>query len=69
MANILASPKTLAELRARLSPENLATLRAQKHTPHKFLEIWPEAFELRNGKWKAKEGAASASAPRQTTLA
>jgi hypothetical protein len=69
VANILAMPRTVEELRARLSPEDMALLTAQKLTPlNKFLELWPEAFELRSGKWQDIQGAASASAPRQTTL-
>jgi hypothetical protein len=55
-------------LRGRLGAENLAMLRAQKLTLTKFLGLWPDAFELRNGRWAAKEGAASSSAPRQSTL-
>jgi hypothetical protein len=67
-ANILATPRTLMELRGRFSAEDLELLRAQKLTPRKFLEIWADTFELRGGKWATKEGAASSSAPRQSTL-
>jgi hypothetical protein len=64
VANILATPRTLVELRGRLGPEDTATLRAQKLLPvRKFLELCSDVFELRNGKWATREGAASSSAP------
>jgi hypothetical protein len=69
VVNILATPRTLAELRARLGPEEMATLRAQKLLPiRKFLEVWSDTFVLRSGRWATREGAASSSAPRQSTL-
>jgi hypothetical protein len=47
----------------------MATLREQKLLPiRKFLEVWSDAFELRSGRWATREGAASSSAPRQSTL-
>jgi hypothetical protein len=67
-ANIMTTPRTLLELRNRLDAADLETLRAQKLAPRKLLEIWSDAFELRNGKWATKGGAASSSAPRQSTL-
>jgi hypothetical protein len=68
VVNILATPRTLVELRARIGPEDMATLQAQKLLPiRKFLELWSDTFELRNGKWATREGAASSSA-RQSTL-
>jgi hypothetical protein len=69
VANILATPRTLLQLCGRLDPANLATLHEQKLTLSKFLHLWAHAFELRNGKWTTKEGAASSSAPRQSTVA
>ena len=69
VVNILATPRTLAELRARLGPEDLAALQAQKLLPiRKFLEVWSDTFQLQNGRWATREGAASSSAPRQSTL-
>jgi hypothetical protein len=69
VVNILATPRTLVELRARISAEEVAVLQAQKLLPiRKFLEVWSDTFELRNGRWATHEGAASSSAPRQSTL-
>jgi hypothetical protein len=48
-ANILSTPRPLRELSHRLDPADLETLRAQKVTPRKFLELWADAFQLRNG--------------------
>jgi hypothetical protein len=69
VVNILATPRTLAELRGRLGDDDMTTLRVQKLLPiRKFLEVWSDTFELRNGRWATREGAASSSAPRQSTL-
>ena len=67
MVNILATPRTLLELRGRLGPGDLEALRAEKLTVRKFLEVWGDAFELRNGRWATREGGGSSSV-RQSTL-
>ena len=56
-------------LSATLCARGSTTLQAQKLLPvRKFLEVWSDTFQLQNGRWATREGAASSSAPRQSTL-
>jgi hypothetical protein len=64
VVNILATPRSLAELKRRLGLADLAALRAQKLLPiRKFLELWSDAFELRGGRWATREGGSSSARP------